>query len=57
MIHSYKKCSYSTSHTLRDYHFAYDGDGRGVVGPRKTHFYPQKYNFGRDRHDEDFQKS
>ena len=57
MIHSYKKSSYSTSHTLRDYHFAYDGDGRGVVGPRKTHFYLKKYNFVRYRHDGAFHKS
>ena len=36
--------------------FPTDGDGRGGIGPRTTHFYPQKYMFCRYRHDGDFHK-
>ena len=38
-------------------HYTAAGCGIVGVGPRKTHFYPQKYNFGRNRHDGIFQKS
>ena len=42
---------------LQGGHYTAAGCGIVGVGPRKTHFYPQKYNFGRNRHDGIFQKS
>ena len=48
--------SYSTLYIWREDHCSAAGDGRGDFGPRTTYFYPQKYNFGRDRYDGAFQK-
>ena len=41
MSHSHKEISYSTPHVWREDNCAAAGDGRGGVGPRKTHLYPQ----------------
>ena len=57
MSHSYKERSYFRSYLWREDNCSNSGDGRGGIGPSKTYFYYQKYNFGRDRHGGDFQKS
>ena len=57
MSHSYKERSYFRSYLWGEDNCSNSDDGRGGIGPSKTYFYYQKYNFGRDRHGGAFQKS
>ena len=51
MIHSNKDRHYYSFYRMGEYKFSAVSDGRGGVGPRKTHFYPQKVYSSTDRHD------
>ena len=57
MRHSNKDMYYYSLYLRRDDNLSVAGDGRGDVGTRTTHFYPQKVDFSTDRHDEGFRKS
>ena len=57
MSNSYKERFYSTSYLWKEDYHAGGGDGIVGVGHRTTHFYSQKYDFGRDRHYGTFRKS
>ena len=48
----YKRDRYYFSLSGKSYdQFSAVGDGRGGVCPRSNHFYSQKFDFGRERHD------